>query len=87
MEIIEIICHNSHGYYRCHHARGYCGRLLCFHWFSTTSLSKVGSDLLKNRSAELFETYTRSHACVWVAAEVCWGGSARVQAVVAMVIG
>jgi hypothetical protein len=29
-------------------ARGYCGWLLWDRWFSTTSLSKVGTDKLKN---------------------------------------
>jgi hypothetical protein len=29
-------------------ARGYCGWLLCYHWFSITSLSIVGIDQLKN---------------------------------------
>jgi hypothetical protein len=31
-------------------AHGYCGWLLCYCWFSTTSFSKVGIDQLKNRS-------------------------------------
>jgi hypothetical protein len=33
-----------------HHAHGYCGQLLCSCWFSTTSLAKVGTDLLKKQS-------------------------------------
>jgi hypothetical protein len=30
--------------------RGYCGWLLCYQWFSITSLSKVGTVQLKNQS-------------------------------------
>jgi hypothetical protein len=38
------------GNYDVSNAYGYCGWLLCYRWFSTTSLSKVGIGQLKNRS-------------------------------------
>jgi hypothetical protein len=35
----------------------------------------------------VFRTDTRPHARMQVVAHACWGGSARVKAIVAMVIG
>jgi hypothetical protein len=73
----------------------YCGRLLCFRWFCATSLSKVGTDLLKNGSALSCFEHRHYGSCAHVgdyqgmlgrfrahpgsSRDSDWGGGARVS--------